>query len=79
MTLWLIERHPFIHILGEARELIAAIGTGNVGFQIDSWHWFTADERKQISHVRNEDIVRSISTMPAIPLDKQIDSARGCR
>ena len=37
MTLWRRERHAFIHSLNEMKELIAAIGTGNVGIQLDSW------------------------------------------
>lgn len=79
MTLWRRERHSFIHSLGETRELIAAIGTGNVGFQLDSWHWFTADETEaDLLALRNEDIITvDLNDAPqGIPLDKQIDSAR---
>jgi sugar phosphate isomerase/epimerase len=79
MTLWRRERHSFIHSLGETRELIAAIGTGNVGIQLDSWHWFTADETEaDLLTLRNEDIITvDLNDAPqGIPLDKQIDSAR---
>lgn len=79
MTLWRRERHAFIHSLSETKELIAAIGTGNVGIQLDSWHWFTADETEaDLLTLRNEDIITvDLNDAPqGIPLDKQIDSAR---
>ncbi len=70
---------PFIHSLNETKELIAAIGTGNVGIQLDSWHWFTADETvADLLTLRNEDIITvDLNDAPqGIALDKQIDSAR---
>jgi sugar phosphate isomerase/epimerase len=38
------KRYPFVHTLAEARELIAEIGTGNVGLVLDTWHWWTAGD-----------------------------------
>ena len=79
MTLWRRERHAFIHSLNETKELIAAIGTGNVGIQLDSWHWFTAQETEaDLLTLRNEDIVTvDLNDAPqGIAVDKQIDSAR---
>jgi sugar phosphate isomerase/epimerase len=79
MTLWRRERHAFIHSLNETKELIAAIGTGNVGIQLDSWHWFTAQETEaDLLALRNEDIVTvDLNDAPqGIAVDKQIDSAR---
>ena len=43
-TLWSSKRYPFLHSMAETKELITAIGTGNVGFVLDSWHWYTAEE-----------------------------------
>jgi len=79
MTLWRRERHAFIHSLNETRELIAAIGTGNMGIQLDSWHWFTAEETvTDLLTLRNEDIITvDLNDAPqGTPLDRQIDSAR---
>jgi len=79
MTLWRRERHAFIHSLNETKELIAAIGTGNVGIQLDSWHWFTAGETEaDLLTLRNEDIITvDLNDAPrGIPLDKQVDSSR---
>jgi len=78
-TLWRSQRHPFVHTLSEIKELIVAIGTGNVGVQLDSWHWFNAEETgEDLLTLRNEDIVTAdLNDAPAgIPLDKQVDSAR---
>lgn len=38
------KRYPFVHTLAETRELIAEIGTGNVGLVLDTWHWWTAGD-----------------------------------
>ena len=38
------KKYPFVHTLAEARELIAALGTGNVGLVLDTWHWWTAGD-----------------------------------
>ena len=57
-TSWRSQRHPFIHTLSETRELIVAIGTGNVGVQLDTYHWFNAEETPEdLLTLRNEDIV----------------------
>ncbi|MBA8795131.1 sugar phosphate isomerase/epimerase [Friedmanniella endophytica] len=43
-TFWSTERFPFLHSLGEARELIADTGARNIGLILDSYHWYTAGE-----------------------------------
>jgi sugar phosphate isomerase/epimerase len=51
-------RYPFVHTLAETRELIAEIGTGNVGFVLDSWHWWTArDTVADLLTLTNADVV----------------------
>ncbi|MEW5974196.1 MAG: sugar phosphate isomerase/epimerase family protein [Acidobacteriota bacterium] len=79
MTSWRSQRHPFIHTLSETKELIVAIGTGNVGIQLDSWHWFTAEEGEaDLLTLRNEDVITvDLNDAPAsLPLDKQMDLSR---
>jgi sugar phosphate isomerase/epimerase len=57
-TLWRSQRHPFLHTLSETKELIVAIGTDNVGIQLDSWHWFNAEEtEKDLLALRGSDVV----------------------
>lgn len=43
-TSWSTRRFVFVHNMREMRELIAEINKPNVGFLIDSWHWYTAQE-----------------------------------
>lgn len=51
-------KQPFIHCMVEMKELIAAIGTDNVGFRLDSWHWFNAEETaNDILSLQNSDVV----------------------
>jgi len=57
-TLWRSERHPFVHTLNELRELVVAVGASNVGIQLDSWHWFNAEETAQdLLTLRGSDVV----------------------
>jgi sugar phosphate isomerase/epimerase len=72
-------RFAFICTQHEAMELVEAIGTGNVGLLMDSWHWYTShgtvDELLQLS---NEDIVHVHvnDAPPDIPVDEQRDNRR---
>ena len=72
-------RFPFICTQHGMMELVNAIGTGNVGLLMDSWHWYTShgtvDELLALS---NRDIVHvHVNDAPAdIPVDEQIDNRR---
>lgn len=72
-------KYPFIHTMAEARELIAEIGTGNVGLVLDSWHWWTAgDTEADVLALKNEDVVSvDLNDAPAgIPRELQRDNQR---
>jgi sugar phosphate isomerase/epimerase len=57
-TLLAQNRYPFIASMKEGKELIAAIGESNVGFVLDSFHWYTAnDTLEDIRSLKPEDIV----------------------
>lgn len=43
-TLVISGRYPFISSMKEGKELIAAIGAKNVGFVLDSFHWYCAND-----------------------------------
>ena len=78
-TLWRSQKYPFLHTLSETKELLVAIGTGNLGVQLDSWHWFNAEETAEdLLTLHNEDVVTvDLNDAPrGIPLEKQVDSAR---
>jgi len=72
-------RYPFLHTMAEARELIAEIGTGNVGLVLDTWHWWTAgDTANDILALTNPDVVSvDLNDAPAgIAKEQQKDNAR---
>jgi len=72
-------KQPFIHCMAEMKELLAAIGTDNVGFRLDSWHWFNAEETKQdILSLRGSDVVTvDLNDAPAgLTLDQYNDGQR---
>jgi sugar phosphate isomerase/epimerase len=78
-TLWRGGRHPFVHTLSEMKELNVAIGTDNLGFQLDTWHWFNAQETEMdLLTLRSRDVITvDMNDAPAgLTLDTYVDSAR---
>jgi sugar phosphate isomerase/epimerase len=78
-TLWASTRHSFIHTMAETKDLIAEIGLDNVGFILDSWHWYTAHETvEDLKTLKNSDIVACDlnDAPPNIAIDEQIDNQR---
>ncbi len=78
-TSWTRGRYPFIHTMAEMKDLIAEIGTGNVGFLLDSWHWYHAgDTVSDLLSLGAEDIVAvDLNDAPAgVPKDQQVDNRR---
>lgn len=78
-TLWSSQRYPFVHTMAETKELIAASGRKNIGFVLDSWHWYTSKESKQdLLSLKNEDVVSvDLNDAPkGLTADQQIDNAR---
>jgi len=72
-------KFPFIHTIAEMQELIGAIGGGNVGHVLDSWHWWQADETADdILALKPEEVVAvDINDAPAgIAKEKQLDGQR---
>lgn len=78
-TLWTAAKHPFIHSMVETKQLIERIGETNVGFVLDSWHWYTAEETvADLMTLTNNDIVAvDLNDAPAgIDVSEQIDNQR---
>ena len=72
-------KHTFVYNMKGTRQLIEAIGTGNVGFILDSWHWWTAGENESdLMSVKAEQIVSvDLNDAPkGIPVERQIDGQR---
>ena len=78
-TSWSSQRYPFIHNMAEMKELIAEINTGNVGLQLDSWHWWNSGETAaDILTLKGRDVIAvDLNDAPAgIPKDQQVDNRR---
>lgn len=78
-TLWTSRRYAFVHSMREMKELLAEIGASNMGFVLDSWHWYTAGETvADLETLTNKDIVSvDLNDAPAnIPVEQQVDSRR---
>jgi sugar phosphate isomerase/epimerase len=78
-TIWTRGRYPFIHTMETMKELIAATGKSNLGFLLDSWHWYTAgDTGADLLTLKNADIVAvHLNDAPAgVPVDEQVDNRR---
>jgi sugar phosphate isomerase/epimerase len=78
-TSWASQRYTFIHTMAEMKDLIAEIGTGNVGFLLDSWHWWHAgDTVADLLSLKNPDIIAvDLNDAPAgLPKDQQVDGRR---
>jgi sugar phosphate isomerase/epimerase len=78
-TSWTSRRYPFIHTMAEMKDLIAEIDTGNVGFLLDSWHWWNAgDTAADILSLKGRDVIAvDLNDAPAgIPKDQQVDNRR---
>ncbi|HEU5434179.1 MAG TPA: TIM barrel protein, partial [Thermomicrobiales bacterium] len=72
-------RYPFIHTLDETMELIAAIGTGNVGLMLDSWHVYASGgSAADLDRLTNDDVVVvHVNDAPAgVTREAQIDTVR---
>lgn len=72
-------RYEFIYKQSQIMELAGAIGTGNVGVLMDSWHWYTSHGTvEELLGLTGKDIVHvHVNDAPAgIAVDEQIDSRR---
>jgi sugar phosphate isomerase/epimerase len=78
-TSWTRGTFSFIHTMAEMKDLIAEINTGNVGFLLDSWHWWNAGETEAdlLSLKGGEVIAVDLNDAPAgIPKEEQVDYRR---
>jgi sugar phosphate isomerase/epimerase len=75
---WTSQKYPFIHTMTEMKELIGEIGTGNVGFLLDSWHWWHAGESAtEILSLKAEDVVAvDLNDAPAGGTKEQLPDSR---
>ena len=78
-TSWRSLRHPFVHSMSEIKELIVAIGTSNLGVQLDSYHWYNAEETAaDVETLPNGDVITvDLNDAPAgLTRDELVDLSR---
>jgi sugar phosphate isomerase/epimerase len=78
-TSWSPSRFPFIHTMVEMKDLIAEIGRDNVGFLLDSWHWYTAQESEAdlLSLTAADVVLCHLNDAPSgVPVEQQVDNRR---
>lgn len=73
------KKYEFISTMGGMLELCDAIGTGNVGLLLDSFHWYTShgtiDDLKALT--ADQVVNVHINDAPqGIPIDEQLDNVR---
>ena len=69
----------FVHTMAETKELLAEIDRPNMGFILDSWHWWNANESAaDILTLENKDIIAvDLNDAPSgIPIEQQQDGRR---
>lgn len=72
-------KFPFVHCMTETAELITGIGATNVGYVLDSWHWWTALENSDdIAKLTNDQIIAvDLNDAPVgIRMEDQQDNRR---
>ncbi|MEA3225619.1 MAG: sugar phosphate isomerase/epimerase family protein [Planctomycetota bacterium] len=72
-------RFPFISTQTEIMELVEAIGTGNMGLLLDSWHWYTSHGTlEELLQLSNKNVIHvHVNDAPSgIDVDKQMDNRR---
>jgi 2-keto-myo-inositol isomerase len=72
-------RFPFACAQADMMELVQAIGTGNVGLLLDSWHWYTSHGTvAEIQTLSASDIVHvHVNDAPSgVQVDQQADNRR---
>lgn len=71
--------NEFIFTLEGMLDLCRAIGTGNVGLLLDSWHWYTSHGTiDELTALGDDDVVCvHINDAPAgVEIDQQVDNVR---
>ena len=77
-TLWSSKKYEFVHTMTQMEELCQAVGE-NVGFLLDSWHWYTAHETAEdVRRLRPQQVVDvHVNDAPdGVEIDDQLDNVR---
>lgn len=78
-TLLISRKYPFIHTMAETAELIEAIGQDNLGYVLDSWHWWQAGDSAEDIEQLDADSITLVDLNDAplgVPKEEQLDNRR---
>ncbi|HYG78328.1 MAG TPA: sugar phosphate isomerase/epimerase family protein [Planctomycetota bacterium] len=78
-TLRVSRKHGFIYTMDGMRAAAAAIGTGNIGFLLDSFHWYTAQATvSDIEQLETRDVVyvHVNDGVAGVAVTEQLDNKR---
>jgi sugar phosphate isomerase/epimerase len=78
-TSWVNQRYPFIHTFAEMKDLLTEINATNVGFVLDSWHWWHAgDSAADILTLQGREVIAvDLNDAPVgTPKDQLMDNHR---
>ena len=76
---WTAGRHSAVHTMAGTKDLIAETGMENIGFVLDSWHWWTSRETADdIRTLAGSDVISAdLNDAPAgIEIEDQYDNQR---
>lgn len=76
---WTAGRHSAVHTMAGTKDLIAETGMSNIGFVLDSWHWWTSHETADdIRTLKGSDVISAdLNDAPSgVPRDEQYDNRR---
>ncbi len=78
-TLLTSRKFPFIHTMTETAELIEAVGHDNLGYVLDSWHWWQAGDTAEDIEKLQADSITLVDLNDApldVPKGEQLDNRR---
>ncbi len=78
-TLLTSRKFPFIHTMAETAELIEAVGHDNLGYVLDSWHWWQAGDTAEDIKKLQADSITLIDLNDAplgVPKGEHLDNRR---
>ena len=78
-SLLISRKYPFVHTMAEALELAEAIGTGNAGLVLDSWHWWQAGDSAEAIETLDPSLIALVDLNDApkgVEKQLQLDSRR---
>ncbi len=65
-TLMNRDKYPFIHTIKELKNLVENIGYSNIGYQLDSFHWYCSEDRLEDYNFLNNNNIITVDLNDAV-------------